>query len=101
MSAQPHPDRHIAFEAAKAPRRRSAGWRCLFPCPVRSGLFPLYEVFDGERYRINVAPDWTDPAEYFRRQRRFGTDAVDLEATRRTCRTRFARLKALAEVFPA
>ncbi len=34
---------------------------------VRSGLFPLYEVFDGRRYRINVKPDGTSPLEYFRR----------------------------------
>ncbi|NJD19992.1 MAG: hypothetical protein FIA95_12020, partial [Gemmatimonadetes bacterium] len=26
---------------------------------VRSGRFPLYEVFDGTRYRGNVEPDWT------------------------------------------
>ncbi len=68
---------------------------------VRSGLFPLYEVFDGVRYRINDAPDWTDPGEYFARQRRFATDAVDLDATRASCRRRFARLETLAEAFPA
>ena len=27
-----------------------------------SGLFPVYEVFDGATYRINVRPDGTDPA---------------------------------------
>jgi pyruvate ferredoxin oxidoreductase beta subunit/2-oxoisovalerate ferredoxin oxidoreductase beta subunit len=68
---------------------------------VASGLFPLYEVFDGKRYRLNVEPDWTDPAGYFQRQRRFRQDEVDLEATRRVCRERWDRLARLAEAFPA
>ncbi|HEX9735042.1 MAG TPA: thiamine pyrophosphate-dependent enzyme [Thermoanaerobaculia bacterium] len=67
---------------------------------VASGLFPLYEVWDGRSYRVNVEPEWTDPAEYYRRQRRFPEDAVDLEAVRRRCRERFARLRTLAEQFP-
>jgi pyruvate ferredoxin oxidoreductase beta subunit/2-oxoisovalerate ferredoxin oxidoreductase beta subunit len=49
---------------------------------VRSGVFPLYEVFDGSRYRINVEPDGTDPAEYYRRQRRFNAQDIDLSAVR-------------------
>jgi len=68
---------------------------------VQAGLFPLYEVFDGLRYRINVEPDWTDPGEYFRRQRRFRKDEIDPDVARRTCRERFERLRVLAEVFPA
>ena len=60
---------------------------------VASGLFPLYEVFDGVRYEINAEPDWTDPGEYFRRQRRFPAGQIDTEATLRTCRQRFERLK--------
>ncbi|MEE9579279.1 MAG: thiamine pyrophosphate-dependent enzyme [Gemmatimonadota bacterium] len=67
---------------------------------VASGLFPLYEVWGGHAYRINVEPDWTDPAMYFQRQRRFRDDELDLETTRRVCRERFARLKVLAEEFP-
>ena len=38
---------------------------------VSSGLFPVYEVQDGKRYRINIQPAWSDPMEYFSRQRRF------------------------------
>jgi pyruvate ferredoxin oxidoreductase beta subunit/2-oxoisovalerate ferredoxin oxidoreductase beta subunit len=68
---------------------------------VRSGLFPLYEVFDGARYRINVEPDWTDPGEYYARQRRFRRDEIDLDVTRRACREQFERLRVLAEAFPA
>ncbi len=67
---------------------------------VRSGLFPLYEVRDGVGYRINAEPDWTDPAEYFARQRRFSDGEIDLDTTRAVCRERFRRLEALAEAFP-
>ena len=68
---------------------------------VQSGLFPLYEVFEGARWRINEEPTWADPAEYFRRQRRFRPDEVDLDATRRWARDRYDRLTVLAEAFPA
>jgi pyruvate ferredoxin oxidoreductase beta subunit/2-oxoisovalerate ferredoxin oxidoreductase beta subunit len=68
---------------------------------VRSGLFPLYEVFDGRRYRVNAKPDWADPTEYFRRQRRFREDELDLPATRRVCRERYEWLAHMAEAFPA
>lgn len=67
---------------------------------VRSGLFPLYEVWDGTQYRINAEPDGTDPSDYFRGQRRFRDDEIDLDATRRACRERFRRLKKLEEAFP-
>jgi pyruvate ferredoxin oxidoreductase beta subunit/2-oxoisovalerate ferredoxin oxidoreductase beta subunit len=67
---------------------------------VRSGLFPLYEVFDGKRWRINLEPDGADPAEYFKRQRRFKPEQLDLDTTRRVSAERFARLKKMAEVFP-
>ncbi len=68
---------------------------------VRSGLFPLYEVFDGVRYRINVEPDWADPAEYFAHQRRFRKGEIDLDTTRKVCRERHERLRVLAQAFPA
>ncbi len=47
---------------------------------VASGLFPVYEVFDGVTRRVNVEPDGTDPAEYYRRQRRFDVDVTDSDA---------------------
>ena len=62
---------------------------------VASGLFPLYEVFDGSTYRVNIEPDGTDPAEYFHRQRRFKDEELDLVETRRACSDRMQRLKAL------
>lgn len=68
---------------------------------VQSGLFPLYEIFDGKRYRINVEPDWSDPADYFARQRRFRPAELDVEGARRASRERWERLKVLAGAFPA
>ena len=66
---------------------------------VASGLFPVYEVYNGATYRINVQPDGTDPAEYFRRQRRFEVEEIDLRAIRRACSDRMQRLRALAEQY--
>ena len=68
---------------------------------VASGLFPLYEVFGGSTYRINIEPDGTDPAEYFNRQRRFRDEEIDLDETRRACSDRMQRLEALAEQYSA
>jgi hypothetical protein len=67
---------------------------------VASGLFPLYEVHDGARYRINVESDGTDPAESFHRQRRFNPEEIDLRMTRRACADRVQRLRALAKQNP-
>ncbi len=67
---------------------------------VASGLFPLYEVFDGATYRINVEPDGSDPAGYFDRQRRFRDDSIDLDAVRSACTANTHRLHLLAEQFP-
>jgi pyruvate/2-oxoacid:ferredoxin oxidoreductase beta subunit len=50
---------------------------------VRSGLFPVFEVFDGKRYVVNIEPDFSDEAlnMYLSLQRRFqksGLSATDL-----------------------
>lgn len=63
---------------------------------VRSGVFPLFEVFDGVDYRINVEPDGTDPERYLEKQKRFWGMGIDLEAVRVGVATRNARLKSLA-----
>ncbi len=63
---------------------------------VRSGIFPLYEVFDGVRYRLNAEPDGTDPYEYYRRQKRFSHQRMDLPAVRSAIRDRQRRLGMLA-----
>ena len=67
---------------------------------VESGLFPVYEVFDGANYRINVTPSGADPAEYYRRQRRFTDEDIDLDVVRHACAARTRRLRLLAEQFP-
>jgi pyruvate ferredoxin oxidoreductase beta subunit len=50
---------------------------------VRSGLFPVYEIFDGRRHVVNIEPDFSDEAldMYLSLQRRFqksGLTAADL-----------------------
>jgi len=67
---------------------------------VASGLFPLYEVFDGAEYRLNAEPDGTDVAGYFRRQRRFRDEEADLGAARKACAERMRRLTTLAQQYP-
>ncbi len=69
---------------------------------VQTGLFPLYEVFDGERYRVNAPLDQSaDLARYYDAQRRFKTDKVNLDAIRADARHRHERLTQLAELWPA
>jgi pyruvate ferredoxin oxidoreductase beta subunit len=48
---------------------------------IQSGLFPIYEVFDGIRNVINLEPDFSEVAlkKYFSLQRRFRAEAVDLQ----------------------
>ena len=45
---------------------------------VGSGVFPLYEVFDGMNYRINVRPDGTPLTDYVEHQRRYSQSGVRL-----------------------
>lgn len=71
----------------------------LIDIAVRSGLFPLYEVFDGERYRVNVRPDGTDVQHYLQRQRRYS--ALDLQTVQKRIVSQWAYLDAMAETFPA
>jgi len=71
----------------------------LIDLAVRSGLFPLYEVFDGERYVINARPDGTDVREYLSRQRRYG--AAEVEITRRQIAAHWEVLEAMEAAFPS
>jgi pyruvate ferredoxin oxidoreductase beta subunit/2-oxoisovalerate ferredoxin oxidoreductase beta subunit len=68
---------------------------------VRSGLFPLYEVFGGERYRINVWPDGTDVSEYLRRQRRYSSSHLDPSMVSREIAAQWGYLQAMVNAFPA
>ena len=85
-----------------------AGWKSdpakgidLARAAVGCGLFPLYEVFDGRRYRINARPDGTALEDYTAGQGRFGSEAVDLAAMRAAISARWACLDAMAAAFPA
>ena len=64
---------------------------------VRSGLFPVYEVFDGERLTINVEPDFSDDAlaGYFNNQGRFRFDAEHLAIMRERITRHWRRLRRL------
>lgn len=68
---------------------------------VGSGAFPLYEVFDGVRYRINAQPDGTPLSEYANRQRRYTGAHVDLAALGRRNEAEWSYLSAMARTFPA
>jgi pyruvate ferredoxin oxidoreductase beta subunit/2-oxoisovalerate ferredoxin oxidoreductase beta subunit len=63
---------------------------------VRSGVFPLFEVYDGIDYRIQAEPDGTDPAQYYDKQKRFSGQEIDLQAVKRNVQEKHARLKNLA-----
>jgi pyruvate/2-oxoacid:ferredoxin oxidoreductase beta subunit len=63
---------------------------------VRSGVFPLYEVFDGVDYRMNAEPDGTDPARYYEKQKRFSGQEVDLQDVRASSARRLERLRQLS-----
>jgi hypothetical protein len=67
---------------------------------VASGIFPLYEVFNGRRYRINARPDGTPLEDYVARQHRFVEDGAGLDALRQDIAEQWARLEALAADFP-
>jgi len=70
---------------------------------VRSGLFPVQEVFDGRRTVINVEPDFSVEAlrHYFTLQGRFKSDGVDIEALMRSLKDDWAHLRRAAlEVAP-
>ncbi len=68
---------------------------------VAAGLFPLYEVFDGTRYRINARPDGTPPEEYFLRQGRFPRGNADPRCARKAIAEIWEYLERMAAAFPA
>ena len=65
---------------------------------VRSGVFPLYEVFDGTDFRLNAEPDGTDPAQYYEKQRRFSGQEINLRAVKRSAKARLEWLRHLAGI---
>jgi pyruvate ferredoxin oxidoreductase beta subunit/2-oxoisovalerate ferredoxin oxidoreductase beta subunit len=101
--------------------RRTHGFRFLLmlsPCPtgwksdpaesvelirraVGCGLFPLYEIFDGVRYRINERPDGTPVESYISGQRRYAAAGSDLTPLKKYIEDQWRYLDALARAFPA
>jgi pyruvate ferredoxin oxidoreductase beta subunit/2-oxoisovalerate ferredoxin oxidoreductase beta subunit len=73
----------------------------LIGAAVRCGLFPLYEIFDGERYRINEHPDGTDIKEYISRQRRYQGQVEDPSLLTSAIEAHWQQLNGLAKAFPA
>lgn len=68
---------------------------------VRSGLFPLYEIYDGRRYRINDRPDGTPVEDYISRQRRYRSETLDLAALEAQIKDTWEYLEAMERTFPA
>ncbi len=68
---------------------------------VQCGLFPLYEVFDGRRYRLNARPDGTPLEQYVSKQRRYRSETLDLDAMKREIDSQWAYLNTVARTFPA
>ncbi len=65
---------------------------------VRSGLYPIYEVFDGDRVFINVEPEFSTAAleQYFAGQGRFRRTTIELDQVRAGIDRTWKRLRALA-----
>lgn len=68
---------------------------------VNCGLFPLYEIFEGRRYRINVRPDGAALDEYLSAQRRYAAVAANPRALARQIAEQWELLDAMAAAFPA
>ena len=101
--------------------RKKTGFRFLLilsPCPtgwksdpgesaeliglaVRCGIFPLYEVFDGVRYRINQRPNGLPVEEYMKRQRRYRAAKIDPAVLKAQIEKNWRYLNGMAEMFPA
>ncbi len=68
---------------------------------VRSGLFPLYEIFEGSRYRINERPDGTPLEEYVKQQRRYKNVAAHLDPLKNFRDEQWRYLDGMVKAFPA
>ena len=66
---------------------------------IKSGLFPVYEVFDGERYQVSIEPESSPEArrtaleKYFSRQGRFRKNEVNIEQVEQAIDTHWAKLR--------
>jgi len=67
---------------------------------VRSGLYAIYEVFDGHRYQINVEPEMNEAAleRYFAEQGRFRKGQIDMTRLRASVARQWSELRGRAAV---
>ena len=65
---------------------------------VRSGLFPVFEVFDGKRHVVNIEPDFSDEAldMYLSLQRRFQKSGISAANLRPAIDRYWQNLRALS-----
>ncbi len=68
---------------------------------IGCGLFQLFEVFDGRRYRVNARRDGTPLNDYIARQRRYKSESLDLEGLEQSINEGWAFLDAMEKAFPA
>ena len=71
---------------------------------VRSGLYPVFEIFDGKRYAINVEPDFSDEAleMYLSLQARFQRSGITTASLRPEIDRHWQELRALSgRIVPA
>ena len=68
---------------------------------VGCGLFPVYEIFDGVRYRINARPDGTPLEEYTSRQRRYTSESIDPQRIQAAIAAPWDYLDKMVTTFPA
>jgi len=68
---------------------------------VRSGLFPLIEIFDGKRRVVNVEPDFSNDAlaKYLHLQRRFRKSGIEPEALAPEIEEHWSALRAKVKCF--
>jgi pyruvate ferredoxin oxidoreductase beta subunit/2-oxoisovalerate ferredoxin oxidoreductase beta subunit len=71
---------------------------------VRSGLWPVYEIFDGKRHVVNIEPDFSDEAlnMYLSLQRRFQKSGLTAGDLRPAIEKNWQNLRALSgRIVPA
>ena len=71
---------------------------------VRSGLFPVFEIFDGKRHVVNIEPDFSDEAldMYLSLQRRFQKSGLTAAQLRPSIDRNWQNLRALTgRIVPA
>ena len=64
-------------------------------------VVPLYEVFDGVRYRLNDRPDGTPLSEYANKQRRYAAVKEDMSHIQTAIDEQWRYLNGMEKAFPA